>query len=103
MNSAPHETCTGPSLERACTALWAATLSLMTAYMHNTAPAHRLLLARRIASNFQTLAQQECFSKTSRDAFARLQQRWHGTAMRLAGAFAPSSSRGLLHRLLPFR
>ena len=43
-------------LERACVALWSATLSLMAAYMQQPAPAHRLLLARRIAANFDILA-----------------------------------------------
>jgi len=34
-------------------ALWTATLALMTAFMQSTAPAHRYLLARRIAPQFR--------------------------------------------------
>ena len=75
---------TGSALERACVALWSATLALMTAYMQTAAPAHRLLLARRIAANFQTLARQEIFSPASRESFVRLQQRWQFRAERLA-------------------
>jgi hypothetical protein len=72
-------------LSQACTALWRANLSLMTAFMHNAAPAHRLLLARRIARNFATLREQETFSSESRQSFARLAQRWGDKADRLAG------------------
>jgi hypothetical protein len=72
-------------LSRACAALWRATLSLMTAFMHNAAPAHRLLLARRIARNFSTLREQECFSPESRKTFAKLARRWSEKAERLAG------------------
>ncbi|MEJ6022085.1 hypothetical protein [Ramlibacter sp. PS4R-6] len=71
-------------LARACQSLWLATLSLMTAYMHNGAPAHRLLLARRIARNFNTLRQQECYGERSRARFAKLAQRWQRTAERLS-------------------
>jgi hypothetical protein len=70
-------------LSRACTALWTATLSLMTAFMHTAAPAHRYLLARRIARNLATLREQECFTSQSRDAFARLSRRWDDKADRL--------------------
>lgn len=73
------------TLEEACQALWLATLSLMTAYLHNRAPAHRLLLARRIARNFATLADQPCYDATARARFLRLQARWDATARRLAG------------------
>lgn len=73
------------TLQEACRALWLATLSLMTAYLHNRAPAHRLLLARRIARNFATLADQPCYDAAARARFARLQARWDGTARRLAG------------------
>lgn len=69
-------------LERACAALWSATLSLLTAYLQQPAPAHRLLLARRIAANFGTLSQQQSFSPASRASFARLHERWTGTAHR---------------------
>lgn len=100
MNRAPNATAS--ALERACTALWSATLSLMSAYMHTPAPAHRLLLARRIAANFKTLAQQESFSQASRASFSRLQHRWQQTAKRL-DPIAAEPERGLLERLLPFR
>ena len=73
------------ALSRACTALWLATLSLMTAFMHNSAPAHRYLLARKIAGNFALLEQQqECFSAESRAAFLRMSRRWTDRADRLA-------------------
>lgn len=86
---------TGSALERACVALWSATLALMTAYMQTAAPAHRLLLARRIAANFRTLAQQEVFSPASRESFARLQQRWQSRAERLAQPQRPNGRRRL--------
>lgn len=72
------------ALSRACAALWLATLSLMTAFMQTHAPAHRLLLARRIAGNLGTLQGQECFSERSRASFARLRSRWSERAERLA-------------------
>jgi len=53
------------TLATASTALWSATLALMTAYLHATGPAHRLLLARRIAANFATLSEQQVFSSAS--------------------------------------
>ncbi|MFC5498234.1 hypothetical protein ACFPOE_11880 [Caenimonas terrae] len=87
-------------LESACLALWAATLSLMTAYMQQRAPAHRLLLARRIAANFDTLSQQASFAPASRDAFARLHSRWHGIAEGLARPATLPGGPGLLERLL---
>ncbi|MDB5943195.1 MAG: hypothetical protein JWQ13_2761 [Ramlibacter sp.] len=91
-------------LELACKALWSATLSLMTAYMQTAAPAHRLLLARRIAANFEALSRQDSFSRNSREAFGRLQLRWQHTAERLAAAMTHEGEggRGLLERLLPF-
>ena len=57
-------------------ALWTATLALMTAFMQSTAPAHRYLLARRIARNFETLSGQDCFDASCRASFARLATRW---------------------------
>jgi hypothetical protein len=87
-------------LERACHALWSATLSLMVAYMQNPAPAHRLLLARRIAGNFRTLAQQDSYTQRNRDSFERLRRHWQGTAERLAGNRHPEGGRGLLDGLL---
>jgi hypothetical protein len=90
------------ALERACRALWSATLALMTAYMRHTAPAHRLLLARRIAVNFETLARQHSFSQDSRLAFSRLHRRWHGIATALARPATSAEGAGPLQRLRPF-
>jgi hypothetical protein len=73
-----------PALRRACGALWLATLSLMTAFMQTQAPAHRLLLARRIAANLGTLQGQECFTEPSRASFSRLSRHWGDKAARLA-------------------
>lgn len=70
-------------LSRACAALWTATLSLMTAFMHTPAPAHRLLLARRVARNLATLREQECFTPSCRQTFGRLSRRWNDKADRL--------------------
>ncbi len=73
------------ALTQACNALWLATLSLMTAFMHNAAPAHRYLLARKIANNFTLLEHQpECFSADTRASFARLARTWTARADRLA-------------------
>lgn len=71
-------------LSQACTALWTATLSLMTAYMQTPAPAHRLLMARRIASNFGVLKEQECFTSSSRASFSRLAAHWAEKADKLS-------------------
>ena len=73
-----------PALARACTALWAATLSLMAAYMQTSAPAHRYLIARRIARNFATLHEQDCFAGECRASFARLARHWNEKADQLA-------------------
>jgi hypothetical protein len=89
------------ALERACAALWLATLSLMTAYMQTPAPAHRLLLARRISANFLTLAAQDGFSPSDRASFSRLQKRWEHTAARLAWPGRPQGGRGLMEALVP--
>ena len=67
-------------LAQANRALWAATLSLMAAFMQNTAPAHRYLLARRIARNFDTLSRQDCFDSGCRASFGRLSLRWNARA-----------------------
>lgn len=66
--------------------MWSATLALMTAFMQMQAPAHRYLLARRIARNFETLAGQECFDSGCRGSFGRLALRWQ----RQAEQFAPA-------------
>jgi hypothetical protein len=78
------------TLPQACTALWLATLSLMTAFMHTGAPAHRYLLASRIARNFDTLRGQECFAPRTRASFAKLASRWQRFA-RLQRVIATSS------------
>lgn len=88
-----------PTLTDASRALWLATLSLMAAFMQTQAPAHRLLMARRIARNFDTLRAQECFSEDCRRRFERLGSRWHAQAERLAGHPAPSQVRRFLARL----
>jgi hypothetical protein len=73
-----------PALARACTALWSATLSLMAAYMHTGAPAHRYLIARRIARNLATLHEQDCFTGECRARFARLARHWNEKADQLS-------------------
>ncbi|HYF20600.1 MAG TPA: hypothetical protein VEA40_22225 [Ramlibacter sp.] len=75
-----HDASALPSLQDASRALWLATLSLMTAFMQTPAPAHRLLMARRIARNFDTLREQDCFSADCRRSFTRLAARWSGIA-----------------------
>ena len=85
------------SLQQASTALWLATVSLMTAFMHTSAPAHRYLLARRIARNLDTLGGQECFAPGTRETFARLSRRWHGRAEKLSPT--PAAPVGFLGRL----
>jgi|SRR5688572_20123865 hypothetical protein len=72
------------ALADACRALWLATLGLMTAYMHTPAPAHRWLLARRIAGNLDTLSQQDCFAGDCRRKFGRLSRRWQRRAVEFA-------------------
>jgi hypothetical protein len=75
------------ALSEACHSLWLATLSLMTAFMQTPAPAHRLMLARRIARNFATLRdQEECFTPDARESFARLAARWQLRVERLSPA-----------------
>jgi hypothetical protein len=88
-------------LQQACIALWSATLALMTAYMHQRAPAHRLLLARRIAANMDTLARQDSFAPASRASFARLHERWNVIAASLARPAPTEGGRGLFQQLLP--
>ena len=79
-----EESVSAAALGSACTALWSATLSLMVAYMHNRAPAHRYLIARRIARNFGTLHEQHCFTGECRARFARLACHWNENADQLA-------------------
>jgi hypothetical protein len=84
-------------LAQACNALWAATLSLMVAFMHQSAPAHRYLLAKRIARNFETLKEQECFSAATRDKFVTLAKRWQQKVKALSPVEAEKP--GVLSRL----
>lgn len=79
-------------------ALWTATLALMTAFMQTSAPAHRYLLARRIARNFETLSGQDCFDQGCRATFARLATRWQARSQQ----FSPEPARRpRLFELLP--
>jgi hypothetical protein len=80
----PHPTLA--TLAQASRALWLATLALMTAFMNQQAPAHRYLLASRIARNLRTLGEQECFSADCRERFARLGLRWENQARRFRTA-----------------
>lgn len=82
--SAPASAAPALALAQACRALWVATLSLMTAFMQQQAPAHRHLLARRIARNLETLSGQDCFDAGCRARFARLAPRWHARARQFA-------------------
>lgn len=72
------------ALSQACAALWMATLSLMTAFMQTAAPAHRYLIARKIAKNLGLLREQDCFSAECRMIFSNLSQRWAAKADQLA-------------------
>src|SRR3954471_23539842 len=93
-SAAPQPT----SLQEASRSLWLATLALMTAYMQQQAPAHRYLLARRIARNCDPLHARDCFSPDCRQRFARLGSRWQRTADRLREG-PPPRWRLLLERL----
>ena len=73
-----------PALRTASTALWLATMSLMTAFMSTSAPSDRYMLARRIASNFAMLCEQGSFTTPSRTSFAKLAARWQDKADQLA-------------------
>ena len=84
MSSSPPAAAT--TLAEASRALWLATLSLMTAFMQLQAPAHRYLLARRIARNLQTLGELDCFSQENRKRFMRLGSRWENKAQRFRPA-----------------
>ena len=105
---APTQTDNAPpadmaALADACNALWLATLSLMTAFMQTPAPAHRLMLARRIARNFATLSGEPCFTRESQASFERLQARWQRKVQLLSpeGAQAEGGAIGWLRKLLP--
>lgn len=86
-------------LAQASRALWMATLSLMTAFMQTTAPAHRYLLARRIARNFETLSGQDCFDSGCRASFTRLARRWQARSEQLAPERQDAARTGLLRFL----
>jgi hypothetical protein len=89
------------ALTRACTALWVATLSLMTAFMQTSAPAHRYLMARKIAKNLALLHEQEqVFTTECRMIFANLGRRWSDTADQLAPEGSQRQRTGLLQRTL---
>ena len=85
------------ALADASRSLWLATISLMTAFMHNAAPAHRYLLARRIARNFETLQEQHCFPADTRATFSKLAKRWQKKAERLSPNGVPET--GVFTRL----
>jgi hypothetical protein len=89
------------ALAQACQSLWSATLSLMTAFMQTPAPAHRLMLARRIACNFCTLADQPCFDDKTRASFSRLNARWTTKVERLTSGYEDGGALGWLRKLLP--
>ena len=72
------------ALSHACSALWTATLSLMAAFMQTSAPAHRYLIARKIARNLETLREQDCFNADCRATFSKLSQRWTAKADQIA-------------------
>lgn len=76
-----------------------ATLSLMTAFMQTAAPAHRFLLSRRIARNFDTLARQDCFDSGCRASFGRLATRWQARSEQLDPNRATEQRHGLLRLL----
>jgi hypothetical protein len=87
------------ALSRACTALWVATLSLMTAFMQTSAPAHRYLIARKIAKNLSMLREEEqVFTAECRMIFSNLAQRWSAKADRLAPGERPPSGLGVFPR-----
>lgn len=87
------------ALSRACTALWVATLSLMTAFMQTSAPAHRYLIARKIAKNLSMLREEEqVFTAECRTIFSNLAQRWAARADQLQPGERPRRGLGLFAR-----
>ena len=50
----------------------------------NSAPAHRYLIARKIARNLETLREQDCFTADCRTTFSNLSQRWTAKADQMA-------------------
>lgn len=89
------------TLPQACAALWTATLALMTAFMQTPAPAHRYLIARKIAKNLKLLHEQDCFTTECRMIFSNLAQRWTAKADLLAPEEnRPRGGFGLLQQAL---
>jgi len=84
------------ALSQACAALWMATLSLMTAFMQTHAPAHRYLIARKIAKNLGLLREQDCFSAECRLIFSNLSNRWAAKARQLEPRAAEPQPLGAL-------
>lgn len=97
--ASPSDETTRQALSQACQALWLATLSLMTAFMQTQAPAHRYLLARRIAGNLHTLTGQDSFATATRERFERLARRWEGVAVQYHPDQQSRPSEGLLAAL----
>lgn len=94
------------ALAQACRSLWLATLALMTAYLHTRAPAHRQLLAARIARNFGTLVREApAFAPQAQPRFAALARHWQAIARAHAQPLQTqrASWRGRLVRLLGLR
>ena len=60
-------------------ALLAGTLALMTAHAQSGNDSHRPLMARKVATNIQVLAQHPSLSLSFRTMLARLQARWGNT------------------------
>ena len=57
-------------------ALLAGTLALMTAYAQSSREGHRGMMAKKVASNIQVLAQHPLLSHGFKTMLARLQVRW---------------------------
>lgn len=57
-------------------ALLAGTLALMTAYAQSGREGHRAMMAKKVASNIQVLAQHPLLSRGFKTMLARLQVRW---------------------------
>jgi hypothetical protein len=68
----------------------------MTAFMQTSAPAHRHLIARKIAKNLGMLCQESCFTTVCRMIFSNLSQRWTVKADQLAQEERPRGGVGLL-------
>ncbi|TFZ01336.1 hypothetical protein [Ramlibacter rhizophilus] len=92
----------GDALPAACMTAWQTTLALMTAYGRESAPAEKLLLARRIERELAALATASVEVAPSwHESFQRLGRRWRRTSQRLAAEPAVAAKR--LHRAGPRR